>query len=52
MTPTAPKRRWFAFSLRTLFVVMTVVGCYLGITEIRFGSKPRISRGDGVRLAN
>jgi hypothetical protein len=25
MTDTAPKRRWFAFSLRTLFVAVTVV---------------------------
>ena len=31
MTP-APKRRWFrfAFSLRTLFIVVTVFGCWLG----------------------
>jgi hypothetical protein len=27
---TAPNRRWFCFSLRTLFVGMTVVGCLLG----------------------
>ena len=27
---TAPTRRWFRFSLRTLFVVMTVFGCWLG----------------------
>jgi len=29
---TAPRRRWFrfAFSLRTLFVVVTVFGCWLG----------------------
>jgi hypothetical protein len=29
---TAPKRRWFrfAFSLRTLFVAVTVFGCWLG----------------------
>ena len=26
----APKRRWFAYSLRTLFVVMTVFACWLG----------------------
>ena len=24
------KRRWFAYSLRTLFVVVTVFGCWLG----------------------
>jgi hypothetical protein len=28
--PFAPKRRWFAYSLRTLFVVVTVFGCWLG----------------------
>jgi hypothetical protein len=26
----APKRRWFRFSLRTLFVVVTVIGIWLG----------------------
>ena len=26
----APKRRWFRFSLWTLFVVVTVFGCWLG----------------------
>jgi hypothetical protein len=29
MTATR-KRRWFAYSLRTLFVVVTVFGCWLG----------------------
>jgi hypothetical protein len=29
MTP-APKRRWFRYSLRTLFVVVTAVCCWLG----------------------
>jgi hypothetical protein len=29
MTP-APKRRWFRYSLRTLFVVVTVFGVWLG----------------------
>jgi hypothetical protein len=29
MTP-APKRRWFQWSLRTLFVVVTLVACCLG----------------------
>jgi hypothetical protein len=29
MTST-PKRRWFRFSLRTLFVAVTVFGCWLG----------------------
>ncbi len=27
---TASLRRWFVFSLRTLFVVMTLLGCWLG----------------------
>jgi hypothetical protein len=27
---TAPKRRWFRFSLRTLFVVVTVAALFLG----------------------
>lgn len=27
---TMPRRRWFAYSLRTLFVVVTVFGCWLG----------------------
>src|SRR5690242_447185 len=27
---TAPKRRWFRFSLRTLFVLLTLVACWLG----------------------
>jgi protein-S-isoprenylcysteine O-methyltransferase Ste14 len=27
---TAPPRRWFRFSLRTLFVVVTLVGLWLG----------------------
>src|SRR6266702_5950070 len=27
---TAHKRRWFQFSLRTLFIVMTLFGCWLG----------------------
>jgi hypothetical protein len=35
MTP-APKRRWPRFTLRTLFVVVTVIGCIagLGIREV------------------
>jgi hypothetical protein len=27
---SAPKRRWFAYSLRTLFVVVTAFGVWLG----------------------
>jgi hypothetical protein len=29
MTP-APKRRWLRFSLRTMFVVVTVAACWIG----------------------
>ena len=29
MPMTAPKRRWFAFSLRTMFVAVTVTACLL-----------------------
>ena len=31
MTETKPKRRWFRFSLRTLFVLVTLVGVWLGL---------------------
>ena len=30
MTETKPKRRWFRFSLRTLFVVVTIISLPLG----------------------
>ena len=32
---TAPPRRWFRWSLRTLFVVMTPVACWLGWLAFR-----------------
>lgn len=28
-TPATPRRRWFSFSLRTLFVLVTVLGVFL-----------------------
>jgi len=28
--PTPPRRRWFRFSLRTLFVLVTLMGTFLG----------------------
>jgi hypothetical protein len=31
VTETKPKRRWFRFSLRTLFVLVTIVGIWLGL---------------------
>jgi len=30
MSDPVPKRRWLRFGLRTLFVVMTVFGCWMG----------------------
>jgi hypothetical protein len=30
MTDTKPKRRWFRFGLRTLFVLVTIVGLFAG----------------------
>lgn len=30
MSEQAPKRRWFRFGLLTMFVVVTVFGCWLG----------------------
>jgi hypothetical protein len=41
VTP-APKRRWFRYSLRTLFVVVTVFGCWLG------GNLHKIRQRDAV----
>lgn len=37
MTETKPKRRWFTFSLRTFFVIVTLIGVWLGwkINEAR-----------------
>ena len=49
----APKRRWFRFSLRTMFVVVTVVACWLGwnLHQVRqrekFLSLPRIITFEG-----
>ena len=33
MTETKPKRRWFRFSLRTLFVLVTIIGVAAGWVE-------------------
>jgi len=30
-SPTPPRRRWFRFSLRTFFVVLTIFGVWLGV---------------------
>ena len=37
MTETKPKRRWFRFSLRTLFVLVTIIGVGAGYA-IKSGS--------------
>ena|ERR1051325_8457872 len=29
-SPTSPRRRWFRFSLRTLFLLVTILGVFLG----------------------
>ena len=49
MTETKPKRRWFRFSLRTLFVLMTVIGVWLGYqaSSVR-QRKQLLSRLDSV----
>jgi hypothetical protein len=31
---TAPKRRWFRFSLRMLFGITTFIGCWLGMVSL------------------
>jgi hypothetical protein len=47
----APKRRRFRYSLRTLFVVVTVLGCWLGYQLHRIGERrqflaqPHVSYG-------
>jgi hypothetical protein len=46
MTP-APKRRWFRFSLRTLFVVVTVLGCWLGY-ELNWVRERRLFIADEI----
>jgi hypothetical protein len=36
MTETKPKRRWFRFGLRTLFVLMTIFGVVSGWVAYQF----------------
>jgi hypothetical protein len=59
-----PKRRWFRFSLRTLFVVVTVIACWMGyqlnwirqrhefvgqrLAPVGHSLYPRLVRTDGV----
>lgn len=45
----APKRRWLSFSLRTLFVVVTVVACWLGwnLYTVRERSRIAIAASEG-----
>lgn len=41
----APERRWFRYSLRTLFAVVTVVACWLGY-ELNWIRQRRMVIGD------
>ena len=43
----APKRRWFSYSLRTLFVVVTVLGCWLGWSLNRIHQRSQALRWIG-----
>jgi len=51
MMTSTPKRRWFRFSLRTLFVVVTVLGIWLGwnaeIVRERTAMRNTIRRSGG-----
>jgi len=41
---TAPKRRWFRYSLRTLFVVVTLFACWLGWNPSRIRERERVMK--------
>ena len=46
MTETKPKRRWFRFSLRTLFVLVTIIGVGAGwVASVELDSATAISLG-------
>jgi hypothetical protein len=49
MTP-APNRRWLRFSLRTLFIMVTVVACWLGWNVHQVGERGRLL--DALRSSN
>ncbi len=55
MTPT-PNRRWLRFSLRTLFVVVTVLACWLGwqlfVIRDRQAVKAHIEERGGLVVAD
>jgi hypothetical protein len=52
MTTHAPKRRWFRFSLRTMFVVVTAASCWLGwnanIVHRRLATRVTIEANGGT----
>ena len=48
---TAPKRRWFQFSLWAMFVVLTVFTCWLGWNLYRGKERQRVRPDIGWRGA-
>ena len=51
-TPAKPRRRWFrlAFSLRTLLVVVTLIGCWLGYQLNWIRQRHALLKSNTVRL--
>ena len=43
-SPAHPRRRWFSYSLRTFFVVVTIFGVWLGVA-----CSPKLDPG-GMRV--
>ena len=50
--PDAPKHRWFRFSLRTMFLVITAIACWLGwnlhVVQTRLAARRLIVENGGV----
>ena len=54
-TPAKPRRRWLSFSLRGMFVAVTLLGCWLGwqvriVRERQAVRQWLVSRGDELRI--
>ena len=45
-----PKRRWFRFGLRTLFVLMTAIACWLGYSLKWIRDRREFARREGVEV--